>query len=121
LLALQSGAGTRPSRTRLLVSDGDKEILLPVESIESIEAAEYYCCLHANKRQYVLRETITNLSNKLDKAQFVRVHRSAIVNVHSIREIHREGQSDGSIVLNNGVEIRMSRSGKQRLLEFGKP
>jgi two-component system LytT family response regulator len=120
LLALQSGAGTRPSQTRLLVRDGDREILLPIESIEWIEAAEYYCCLHANKRRYILRETISHLSDKLDKAQFVRVHRSAIVNVRSIREIHREGQSDGSVVLNSGVELRMSRSGKQRLLEFGK-
>jgi two-component system LytT family response regulator len=120
LTALQANEVTKPYPTRLLVKDGDKEILLPVESIEWIEAAEYYCCLHANKRRYLLRETITDLSNKLDSGRFVRIHRSAIVNLNFIREIYRDGQGDGSIILSNGEQIRMSRSGKQRLLEIGK-
>jgi two-component system LytT family response regulator len=51
---------------RLLVKDGEKEILLPVEKIDWIEAAEYYSCLHVNGRRYMLRETITDLSDRLD-------------------------------------------------------
>lgn len=106
--------------SRFLVKDGEKEILLPVEKIEWIEAATYYCCLHANGRSYMLRETITELSNKLDPNRFVRIHRSSIVNLDHIREIYREGRGDGSIVLINGRKLRMSKVGRQKVVELGK-
>ncbi|HEV2709176.1 MAG TPA: LytTR family DNA-binding domain-containing protein [Edaphobacter sp.] len=106
--------------TRFLVKDGDKEVLLPVEKIGWIEASAYYCCLHANGRRYMLRETITDLSNKLDPHQFVRLHRSSIVNIDHISEIYREGHADGSVVLLGGQKVRMSKVGRQKLMELGK-
>lgn len=106
--------------SRLLVKDGEKEILLPTEKIEWVEAAQYYCCLHAHGRSYMLREPITELSNKLDPQQFVRIHRSSIVNLDRIREIYREGQTDGTVVLMDGQKLRMSKAGWQRLVEIGK-
>jgi two-component system LytT family response regulator len=68
----------------------------------------------------MLRETITDLSNKLDPRQFVRIHRSSIVNLDRIREIYREGHGDGSIVLMDGKKLRMSKVGRQKLAELGK-
>jgi two-component system LytT family response regulator len=106
--------------SRFLVKDGEKEIFIPVEKINWIEAAAYYCCLHTDGRRYMLRETITELSDKLDPRQFVRIHRSSIVNLNQIREIYREGQGDGSIVLINGQKLRMSKVGRQKLVELGK-
>jgi two-component system, LytTR family, response regulator len=106
--------------SRFLVKDGVKEIFLPVERIEWIEAAEYYCCLHTNGRRFMLRETITDLSNRLDPRQFVRIHRSSIVNLDQIREIYREGQEDGSVVLVDGRKLRMSKAGRQKLADIGK-
>lgn len=111
---------TQPYTSRFLVKDGDKEILLPVEKIEWIEAAEYYSCLHSKGRSYMLREMITDLSNKLDPRRFVRIHRSSIVNLDQIREIYREGQADGSVVLVDGRKLRMSKAGRQKLTEIGK-
>ena len=110
----------KPYTSRLLVRDGEKDILLPTEKIEWVEAAEYYCCLHSNSRSYMLRETITDLSNKLDPTLFVRIHRSSIVNLNHIREIYREGPLDGSVVLTNGQTLRMSKAGRQKLYELGK-
>ena len=109
-----------PYLSRLLVKDGVKEILLPVEKIDWIEAAEYYCCLHTNGRRYMVRETVTDLSSKLDPNQFVRIHRSTIVNLNQIREIYREGPLDGSVVLLNGQSVRMSKAGRQKLNEIGR-
>ncbi len=106
--------------SRFLVKDGEKEILVPVEKIDWIEAAEYYSCLHTNGHRYMLRETIADLDNRLDPRQFVRVHRSAIVNLGRIREIYREGQTEGSVVLTDGQKLRMSRAGRQKLIEAGK-
>lgn len=115
-------AGDEPKAypSRFLVKDGVKEILLPVEKIEWIEAAEYYSCLHSNGRRLMLRETITNLSDRLDPTQFVRIHRSLIVNLNQIREIYREGQTEGSVVLVDGRKLRMSKAGHQKLVEIGK-
>ncbi|MBT9332037.1 LytTR family DNA-binding domain-containing protein [Acidipila sp. 4G-K13] len=109
-----------PYLSRFLVKDGEKDILLSVEKIEWIEAAEYYCCLHTNGHRYMVRETITDLSNKLDPKLFVRIHRSSIVNLNQIREIYREGPLDGSIVLMNGKTLRMSKAGRQKLYEIGR-
>lgn len=106
--------------SRFLVKDGEKETLLQAEKIEWVEAAAYYCCLHSNGRRYMLRETITDLSNKLDPKRFVRVHRSSIVNLDHIREIYREGHGDGSIVLSNGLRLKMSKVGRQKLVELGR-
>lgn len=110
----------KSSPSRFLVKDGEKEILLAVEKIDWIEAAAYYCCLHANGRRYMLRETISDLSIKLDPQQFVRIHRSSIVNLDRIREIYREGQADGSVVLMDGQKLKMSKVGRQKLVELGK-
>jgi two-component system LytT family response regulator len=112
--------GSDKYASRFLVKDGEKEILLPVEKIDWIEAAEYYCCLHVNGRRYMLRETIADLSDKLDSRGFVRIHRSVIVNLDRIREIYREGQAEGSVVLKDGQKLRMSKAGRQKLIEIGK-
>jgi two-component system LytT family response regulator len=110
-----------PSYTsRFLVKDGEKEILVASEKIDWIEAADYYCCLHVGSRGYMLRESIGDLSEKLDPRRFVRIHRSSIVNLDRIREIYRDGQSEGSIVLTTGATLRMSRSGRQKLMESGR-
>lgn len=105
---------------RFLVKDGAKEILLPVETIEWIEAAEYYSCLHSKGRRFMLRETITNLSEKLDPRHFVRIHRSSIVNLNQIGEIYREGPTEGSVVLIDGRKLKMSKAGRQKLAEIGR-
>lgn len=106
--------------SRLLVKDADKDVLLSVGKIDWIEAADYYTCLHVGSRRYMLRETIGDLSNKLDPRQFVRIHRSSVVNLDQIQEIYRDGQTEGTVVLTGGQKLRMSRAGRQKLMELGK-
>jgi two-component system LytT family response regulator len=106
---------------RFLVKDGEKEILLSADKIDWIEAADYYCCLHVNGRRYMLRESIADLSGKLNPRQFVRIHRSSIVNLDRVREVYREGQTENAVVLKDGQRLKMSRTGRQKLTELGKP
>jgi hypothetical protein len=68
----------------------------------------------------VVAATIGDLSKKLDPRQFVRIHRSSIVNLDQIREIYRDGQTEGTVVLTDGQKLRMSRAGRQKLTELGK-
>jgi two-component system LytT family response regulator len=91
-------------------------VLVPLDEIEWIEAADYYSCLHVGTKNYLLREPIKQLAENLDPGKFVRVHRSAIVNIGQVREIVREGRSEGAVVLHSGQRLKMSRVGWQALL-----
>ena len=117
-LRLDEGSKSYPSR--FLVKDGEKEILLASYKIDWIEAADYYCCLHAGSRSYMLRETISDLSARMDPRRFIRIHRSAMVNLDRIEEIYREGKAESSIRLADGQILRMSKAGRERLLELGR-
>ena len=117
LHSLENGGVARQDfPKRLLVHNGAKDSFVNVNEIDWIEAADYYACLHVGTKSLMLRETIKELSNTLDPAKFVRVHRSVIVNVEQVSEIFREGQSEGSVVLKNGQRLRMSKAGWQSLL-----
>lgn len=120
LHGLRANEASKSYALRFLVKDGEKEILLSAEKIDWVEAAEYYCCLHAEGRRYMLRETIADVSERLDPKRFVRIHRSAVVNLDRIAEIYREGVSQSSIRLRGGELLKMSRAGRERLLALGK-
>ncbi len=64
----------------------------------------------------MLRESIKELANTLDPKKFVRVHRSAIVNIDHVREILREGRNEGWVLLANEHRLKMSKVGWQSLL-----
>jgi two-component system, LytTR family, response regulator len=64
----------------------------------------------------MLRETIKQLACMLDPRKFVRIHRSTIVNIERVREIFREGRSEGAIVLQSGQRLKMSKKGWQTLI-----
>ena len=71
-------------------------------------------------QSFMLRETIKQLSETLGSGKFVRIHRSVIVNVDQVREIFREGQSEGSVVLKSGQRLRMSKAGWQGLVSVSR-
>ena len=105
---------------RLLVHNGAKDAFVNVEDIEWIEAADYYSCLHVGPKSFMLRETIKQLAETLDPKKFVRVHRSAIVNINHVREVLREGRNEGWVLLSNGHRLKMSKAGWQNLLAVGR-
>jgi two-component system LytT family response regulator len=111
-----SGVKKEEYARRLLVRNGIKDSFLNVNEIEWIEAADYYCCLHVGGKNHMLRETIKQLAATLDPRKFVRIHRSIIVNVDQVKEILREGKSEGSVVLANGNRLKMSKAGWQNLI-----
>ena len=101
---------------RFLTKGGNTASVVTVSDIEWIEAADYYVCLHAGGKRHLLRESIRALETKLDPKKFIRVHRSAIVNLDHVREIHRDGQSEGWLLLSTGVRVRLNRNGWRKLI-----
>jgi two-component system LytT family response regulator len=121
LASLEHGGTARQEfPRRILIHNGAKDSFVNIQDIEWIEAADYYACLHVGSKSFMLREPIKQLSKTLDPQQFVRIHRSIIVNVDQVTEIFREGQSEGSVVLKSGQRLRMSKAGQQGLLSVGR-
>lgn len=112
-------AGRSPYPAHLVVRSGVRDIFVPTAEIAWIEAADYYACLHSAGKTHLLRESIKSLETRLDPAKFIRIHRSAIVNVDFVREIHREGRAEGWVLLSNGEKPRMSAAGWRKLLTAG--
>jgi len=101
---------------RLLIPNGQKDTVVNVNEIEWIEAADYYACLHVGTRSFMLRETVKQLATSLNPGQFVRIHRSIIVNMDFVCEIAREGRGEGAVILTRGQRLRMSKAGWQNLV-----
>jgi two-component system LytT family response regulator len=105
---------------RIMVKSAGRITFLRVEEIDWIEAADNYVRLHAGRETHLIRETMNHLETKLDRKRFVRVHRCAIVNIDSIREIRSLFHGDHNILLRTGADIPLGRSYRDRLeLIFG--
>jgi two-component system LytT family response regulator len=95
---------------QLVVRDGHRTMVLPFADIEWIEAEDYYVRIHASGRRPLVRRSLHSLAAELEPAGFVRVHRSAIVNLGHVREIRSGSTGDHEVVLSSGTVVRLSRS-----------
>lgn len=97
-------------RTRFLVPARGKTVVVDVASIDWIEAADYYVSLRCGSQSHLLRDTMDDIERQLDPQHFFRVHRSAIVNLARVREIHPLFRGDCELRLADGVAVRLSRN-----------
>lgn len=112
--------GKRPAAellpTRLTVRKGDRYLLVKIEDIDWLEAAGNYVEVHARGADYLIRSTLASLERRLDAKQFVRIHRSTIVNVDRVAEIRSDAHGDFDVTLTGGKVLRMTRNYAGRLL-----
>ena len=104
---------------RIMVRTGDAIQFVEVADIEWIEGADYYVTLHVGGKQHLYRESLKHLEQRLDPAQFVRIHVSTIVNLAKVREIRREFGAEYEVVLLGGRRLAVSRRRKRDLLDLG--
>ncbi len=96
-------------------SDGEIVCLKPHE-IDWAESAGNYVCLHVGAATHILRETITALESRLGARQFLRVHRSTLVNVDRIKTLRPSLYGDYSILLRDGTKLTLSRGFRENVL-----
>ena len=94
---------------RIMVDRGGKYVALPVADLLFVSADGDYSRLVTSERSYLSSYNLKETEARLDPNQFLRIHRSTIVNRSAIGEIHREGHGFG-LVLSNGEVVRASRS-----------
>ncbi len=103
---------------RLSIKTEGKILLLPVDAISHISAANNYVEIHADNATHLMRETLSALESQLDPQKFLRISRSAIVAINRIREIHPLFHGEHSLVLSNGAKLTASRSYRDALKPF---
>ena len=102
-------------RDRLLVTTDGRTTIVKATELEWIEAAANYVKLHVGKTKHLLREPLVSLETQLDPSIFVRVHRSAIVNLEYIHEIQPWFSGDQVIILKSGERLKLSRTFRKTL------
>jgi two-component system LytT family response regulator len=123
-LLSQVKSGRQPSlepERRLVIKANGRVVFLDLDSIEWVEAAANYVRLNTGKESYLFRETISRISERLD-SNFVRIHRSTIVNVRKVKELIPVNSGEYVVVLKSGRELSCSRGYRaplQKIVEKG--
>jgi two-component system, LytTR family, response regulator len=105
---------------RLIVKTAGRVVFLSFDEIDWVEAAANYVRIYVGRQGYLLRKGIGEIALRLDPAQFIRIHRSAIVNVQKIKELQPVNSGEYIVVLKDGKELPCSRgyrSGLQELVD----
>jgi two-component system, LytTR family, response regulator len=95
---------------RIVVKDDGRIRLVPTADVDWIEAADNYVRLHVGSKRHLLRETIRNIEARLDPRQFVRIHRSTMVNLARIQELQPTFNGEYTVILDSGARLTMSRT-----------
>ena len=116
----RNGAPRSPAsgRTRLLLAERGKIVVLATRDIEFVQAAAKHVKIYAGGRCYSFRQSLGELENRLDPASFVRVHRSTLVNVEHIAEMHPLFHGDYELITRRGTRLPLSRRYRERLEPF---
>jgi two-component system LytT family response regulator len=104
--------------SRIVVRDRGKITLIPVERLLCIEAQDDYIALHTVEKSYLKKQAMSQLESALDPQQFVRVHRSWIVNLTAVSRVEPYSRDTFVAVLQGGRHVPVSRSGHKRLMEL---
>lgn len=113
LLAARQPASSAPAAaqylTRLTIKADDKVVVIKTADIDSIESAGNYVAVNAGKESHILRETLNALEKQLDPENFLRISRSAIVNLDRVKELQPMFKGEHIIVLQTGKRLTMTR------------
>ncbi|MFT6988815.1 MAG: two-component system LytT family response regulator [Paraglaciecola sp.] len=102
----------------LAIKDGSEVTRVAVSDIQWIDAAGDYMCVHATDQTHIMRRTMKELEQELDPRKFVRAHRSAIVNIKYVQKMVSHISGEYHLILNNGAELKVSRSHRDRVKEM---
>ncbi|MBE1160788.1 response regulator [Dyella acidiphila] len=110
LKLLDSSRLERSFLDRIVIRERDKTELVRVDSIDCIESAGVYVALHVGKERIIHRAALGELVGRLDPRRFVRVHRSAVVNIDSVLHLEPATHGEFDLVLRGGQRVHVSRT-----------
>jgi two-component system, LytTR family, response regulator len=119
---IEGGSGETPQVSQapnwLPIRNGRETVRVPVQSIEWVDAAGDYLCIHANGNTHILRATMREMENLLDPRLFQRVHRSTIVNLTRVKSLRAHMNGEYFLRLEGGQELKLSRTYRDKVEYF---
>ena len=107
---------------RLIIRRDGRIVFLDTREIEWIQADDKYVHFHTARGRCMVRKTLNAIQSELDPNRFVRIHRSAIINVDRIKELQPSFSGKHAVLMENGARLILSRKYKDRLFDLlGKP
>ena len=103
---------------RVLIRDGAHVHVLPVDTIDYVEAQDDYVAFKSEGKQYLKDQTLASAEATLDPARFVRIHRSFILNIDRIAKVELYAKDSRMAILRDGTRLPVSRAGYARLSEL---
>ena len=104
-----------PKRDRFAIRVGTSFLFLKNDDIDWVEAEGDYVTFHTREKKYLVRGSIGSFEDRLPSQQFLRIHRSVIVNINRIKELVPLFSGEYSVLLQGGTKLRLSRSYKDNL------
>ena len=118
---MRSSSETRAKQTpleRVLIRDGSKVHVLPVDRIDYVEAQDDYVSFHSEGKSYLKDQTLGGTEGLLDPARFVRIHRSFLLNIDRIARVELYAKDSRIAILRDGTKLPVSRAGYARLAKL---
>lgn len=104
--------------TRILVKHDEHHVIVKVGDIQWVEAEDNYVRLHMEGTSHLLRMSMATIHSRLDPKQFRRIHRSSIVNLDQIHEVHPWFSGDHVVIMKDGTRLTMSRTYRDQFKEL---
>ena len=99
------------TQKELIIKNADNEkVFVPMDTIQWIDAAGDYMCVHTQNENYIVRITMKKLSSQLDPQMFQRIHKSTVVNINCIERIQSLRNNQSIVDLGNNVRLKVSRN-----------
>jgi two-component system LytT family response regulator len=117
VLRLPESGGREPPIRRLVIRANGRTELLPIAEVEWIEAFNVHVRVHAGGVVHTIRQSMHELESRLDPREFVRIHRSTIVNLSSVKALQKDDTGHDLALLRDGTRLRMSRTRRAHLEE----
>jgi two-component system LytT family response regulator len=103
---------------RVLIRDGSRVHVLPIDAIDYVEAQDDYVAFHSEGKSYLKDQTLAAAENLLDAARFVRIHRSYLLNIDRIGRVELYAKDSRIAILRDGTKLPVSRAGYARLAKL---
>lgn len=116
-IVAEAKAKEQPVR-RVLVRDGSKVHIIPADKVDYLEAQDDYVCVYSEGKKLLKQMTLSEFEGELDAKQFVRIHRSFILNIDRLAKIELYAKDSRVVILKDGTRLQVSRAGYAKLKEF---
>lgn len=103
---------------RIVVKDGPKITIIPVETLKWLEAQDDYVRIHSEGGRFMKKKTMKFFEDHLDPNLFIRIHRSSIINVNTIKQMELYEKDSYRVILKDDTKLPVSKTGLQKLKEI---